>query len=255
MPQDDPGLPDPDRVLASAAQYLIEGGEYDAANMLLSCTLEIPRASSDHWNEGWWQLSLLLHGPRIVYEAIEDRGTLHDSIRAALRAVLPWGCTLESLSAQATLIELSDEWRKELTDIARGRTVHNQGTIRESDKARIVHGLRYRSQTEVKIADALDQKGIFFLPNCLGRLTAMSGARVNREPDFLICQDGHWGILEVDGEPYHPATRTVQDHERDRLFHHHGIRLVQHYDATRCYGDPLGVVDEFLTLLARAYTP
>jgi very-short-patch-repair endonuclease len=57
------------------------------------------------------------------------------------------------------------------------------------------------------------------------------------------------GILEVDGEPFHPPTRTVQDHERDRLFRDHGIRVVEHFDASQCFEAPDKVVERFLRLL------
>ena len=51
------------------------------------------------------------------------------------------------------------------------------------------------------------------------------------------------------GEPFHPATRTVEDHKRDRLFRSHGIQVVEHFDATECYKDPDRVVRDFLKLL------
>jgi hypothetical protein len=75
--------------------------------------------------------------------------------------------------------------------------------------------------------------------------------RRNREADFLVCLDGKWGILEVDGEPFHPPARTVHEHEQDRLFHNHGIAVVQHFDASRCYEDADGVVKQFLGLLKK----
>ena len=62
---------------------------------------------------------------------------------------------------------------------------------------------------------------------------------------------GVWEILEVDSEPFHPPTRTVHDHERDRPFLRHGVKVVQHFDATRCRNDPDGVVAEFLALMER----
>jgi hypothetical protein len=64
--------------------------------------------------------------------------------------------------------------------------------------------LSFSSVSEVKIAQALDRVGVLFFPNCRGRLTTTQGRR-NRECDFLVCYEGIWGILEVDGEPYHPA--------------------------------------------------
>jgi very-short-patch-repair endonuclease len=101
------------------------------------------------------------------------------------------------------------------------------------------------------VAQALDRAGVLFLPNCRARLN-LNDKRTNREADFLVCHHGKWGILEVDGEPFHPPSRTVQDHERDRLFQKHGIKTIEHYDATRCYNAPSDVVAEFLQLLSNA---
>jgi hypothetical protein len=110
------------------------------------------------------------------------------------------------------------------------------------------NGLRFRSQSEVCIARALDRAGALFFPNAKGRLGAVA-KRENREPDFLVCHQGKWGILEVDGEPFHPPSRTVHDHARDRLFKAHGVRVVEHYDAELCRSAPDTVVQEFLRLL------
>ena len=73
-----------------------------------------------------------------------------------------------------------------------------------------------------------------FLPNCKARV-GRSTNRLNREPDFLVCYKGKWGILAVDGEPSHPSTRTVEDHERDRLFRLSGVQVVEHFDAAECF--------------------
>jgi very-short-patch-repair endonuclease len=59
------------------------------------------------------------------------------------------------------------------------------------------------------------------------------------------------GILEDDGEPFHPPTRTVHDHTRDRVFKTHGIMVVEHFDASECFERPADVVRKFLTLLER----
>jgi hypothetical protein len=53
----------------------------------------------------------------------------------------------------------------------------------------------------------------------------------------------------VDGPDTHPPTRTVEDHERARLFQAHGILLVQHFDGGDCFEDADGVVNKFLYLL------
>ena len=133
-------------------------------------------------------------------------------------------------------------------------SVDNQGVRGRHDW----NGLTFNSQVEIRIAQVLDQKGVLFFANCLARVslprksTDEPGApttRTTREPDFLICHQGKWGILEIDGEPYHPPSRTVHDHEWDRLFLSHGVKLVQHYDANDARDDPYGVVQGFLRLL------
>src|SRR5207249_11659060 len=89
------------------------------------------------------------------------------------------------------------------------------------------NNLRFRSASETKIAAALDKvQGVWFLPNCRGRVGAPED-RKNREADFLVCHKGKWGILEVDGEAFHPPSRTTEDHERDRLFKLHGMIVME----------------------------
>jgi hypothetical protein len=71
------------------------------------------------------------------------------------------------------------------------------------------------------------------------------------EPDFLICYKGKWGILEINGEDFHSGiVKTTKDHERARRFKHYGLLFIEAYDYTKCRSDPVGVVDEFLKLLA-----
>jgi very-short-patch-repair endonuclease len=87
-----------------------------------------------------------------------------------------------------------------------------------------------------------------FFPNSRARLRISDKAMGNREPDFLVCADGHWGILEVDGDPWHPPERAAQEHERDRLFRRQGLK-VERYSADRCFEAADAVVAEFLGLL------
>lgn len=110
-------------------------------------------------------------------------------------------------------------------------------------------GLRYRSLPEVRIARALDRAGVLFLPNCMARLTLPNGQRVNREADFLVCYRGHWGVLEVDGENWHPPERTALEHKRDRVFRRHGLRTVERYDARACLQSADRLVADFLELV------
>jgi hypothetical protein len=112
--------------------------------------------------------------------------------------------------------------------------------------------LSFSSVSEVKIAQALDRVGVLFFPNCRGRLNTTEGRR-NRECDFLVCYEGIWGILEVDGEPFHPASRAAEDHKRDGFFLDHGV-WVHRFDSNECFKYPDDVVQRFLQRLKRLHS-
>ena len=112
--------------------------------------------------------------------------------------------------------------------------------------------LRFRSKTEIKIAEALDRTGVLFVPNSLARLNTPKG-RGNKEADFLICYKGKWGVLEVDG-PFHIAERRVEEQERERIFKINGIKVVERFDAKECYETPDKVVQKFFYLMEIAYS-
>lgn len=235
---------------ASAVRFLIDGGEEDAASLLLSCGLKIYQ-SGDSWFMGDEALSAVhveIYGPRAAYDVLcDDNNAITKAVRNAIEAVLPSDEYIKHFTVHAELIDIDPDWRSELLEIARGKGVHNQSL--RAKRTHIWMNLRFRSQSEIKIAQSLDEASVFFLPNCMGRLGSKP-QRKNREADFLVCQNGKWGILEVDGEPFHPPSRTVHDHERDRLFKMHGVRIVEHFDADRCYNEPNKVVREFLRILA-----
>jgi len=232
-----------DQILGNAARFLIEGQEEDAASVLLSCSL------SGIWEDimdGY--VTVELTGPRAAYDTLSDpNNPIHCAVFRALNAVT--GNRFSRLDTRVELVEISPDWREELLEIARGKSVHNQAT--EGAQARVWNNLRFRSESEIKIAQALDRAGLLFLPNCRARL-GPTESRANKEADFLICWEGKWGILEVDGEPFHPPSRTAKDHERDRLFKTHGIRVVEHFDATKCFEDPNAVVQQFLEILKKS---
>jgi len=103
-------------------------------------------------------------------------------------------------------------------------------------------GLIFRSESEIKIAKTLDHRGIFFIPPVRVRLNASKKSRQTRELDFVICHEGKWGVLEVDG-PFHVRDADV---ERDSWLTAHGITSIQRFPSLRCFQEPQAVVDEFL---------
>ncbi|MCA0458639.1 MAG: DUF559 domain-containing protein [Chloroflexi bacterium] len=113
------------------------------------------------------------------------------------------------------------------------------------------HGMTLRSHSEVKIAKALDRKGILFLADPKIRLDT-ENHRQTREVDFLIQHNGRWGILEVDG-PHHQHSAAA-DQWRDSRFSQHGLVVVR-FPADLCYRQPDTVVETFLQKLAVSPLP
>ncbi|MDM3858167.1 MAG: pentapeptide repeat-containing protein [Aphanizomenon gracile PMC649.10] len=137
--------------------------------------------------------------------------------------------------------------------LEKDNNINNQGVQFYSDS--IIHtweNLRFRSKTEIKIAEALDRTGVLFVPNSLARLNTSKG-RENKEADFLICYNGKWGVLEVDG-PFHTAERRVEEQERERIFKKNGIKVVERFDSERCYNNPDEVVQEFFKMIEIGYS-
>ncbi len=221
-----------ERIHASAVQFLIQENEKDAAIAFLACTFELTTWDSEYEHTTY---NALLRGPRWVYDVICDENhstTL--AIEKALNAVMPWDCSVKRILVRANFVDIEPGWKGQMLDIALGKVAHNQGIEIKNQAMIIWQNLRFRSESEKRLAEALDRAGVLFIPNCFARLTTAEG-RKNKEPDFVVCHKGRWGIIEVDGEPFHPPSRTVDDHKRDRDFRKYGIQVVEHFDARECY--------------------
>jgi hypothetical protein len=241
-------IPSAERIHASAVAFLLEGDDQLAAATLLACTVSA-RAIAREWLEDdvLVGLRIELAGPRDVCEVLSDaHHPITMAIHTAVQAVLPSHLVIDEVSVRARLVDVDPGWRRRLLNAARGEGVDNQAG--GNGAAHVWNGLRFRSRSEVAIAEALDRAGVLFLPNCRARLGAPP-QRENREADFLVCHHGRWGILEVDGEPFHPASRAAEDHARDRVFRLEGISVVEHFDAEECRHSPDDVVHRFLEIL------
>jgi hypothetical protein len=241
-----------------------------SAKILLSCE---PSFTYTQGNTGL-HAEIMLRAPEEIYRWLNygvsywdrfARGFIHEDcveplpatifslIEQAFKALLPAEISAVTIHPRAALIAINPEWRQELSDMLYGTNPHNQGLPLGEDKPlQIWNNLRFRSQAEIRIAEALERverPPVLFLPNCMARLGFSQ--RENREADFLICHKGKWGILEVDHPFSHPPSHKVHDDERARLFKAHGIHLVEHFDAGDCWENPDGVVKQFLYLLGR----
>lgn len=244
----EPTLPEDDHLLGMLVQFFVDGEDFDTAGQLLYCRMEVTF-------DGEYQFKLV--APRRIYDQLarEDAfmETVGDRVRAALTAVLaalnvnfdPAG-----LVFAPELTTIGADWRLQLAAAVDGKSAHNQAVGLK--KAVVWNDLRFRSAAELRIAQALEKAQVLYLPNCKASLGYK--IRETREPDFLICHRGRWGILQIDGEPFRPQSGSAQQTQSDSVIREHGIRIIEYYQAAQCLEDANGVVQHFLKTLAEAYS-
>lgn len=153
------------------------------------------------------------------------------------------------------LIEPEKDWQNITRNLIANTQNPNQGLVTE--KIFLQKGerepfkyneMKFASRSEIRIAQELEARNVLFFPLPLAvRSETGNFYEDHREPDFVICLDGVWGILEVS---YH-KDRYEKDSEKDIWFKKSGILCVQHYTAERCFNSPKEVVDEFLSILSK----
>jgi hypothetical protein len=126
-------------------------------------------------------------------------------------------------------------------DVRQNTAVQAGNQLAQPRRSILYKGMIFRSNTEVRIAKALDRAEVFYLPPTRARLT-IGRERQSREVDFLIFHAGRWGMLEVDG-PFHTA---ANDAARDAHMRANGISVIHRYDSERCFHAPQDVVADFL---------
>jgi uncharacterized protein YjbI with pentapeptide repeats/very-short-patch-repair endonuclease len=157
----------------------------------------------------------------------------------------------QELREKLSLLETQFEHRVE-REIQR-KLIANQG-IKAKNKS-TWGGMRFRSEPEKKIAQALDEMGVLFFPLPSGRVMTEEGM-VTREVDFLICSQGIWGILECDGV-WHLLNSlekgklplAANDHRRDNDFNRHGLWFIKRFTDEECKKNPRKVARQFLDML------
>ena len=113
------------------------------------------------------------------------------------------------------------------------------------------NGLKFYSDAEVKIAEALDRLSLLFFPQPQLRLNTSEG-RQNQQPSFVIVYQGKLGILQIDDEQCSQVESEAREVQSDFAFNSQDIRIVQHYDANRCRQESDRLVQEFLGILTQA---
>lgn len=229
-----------ERVLKGIVERLIHKEDNETALRLLNCEINA-EFDRDDFGYDYYEIHLIAQQPD--FDSLKPQEEyLQTTINEVLNGTTRDVCNC--LTICLPLPELEDGWRENLRAVIRGDKIVNQGVL-VSQAPYEYRGLYFRSKTEIKIAEILDKVGLLYFPLPVACLKGKS-----REPDFLIrTPSGKWGILEVQGEPYHPATRADQDHARSRAFMQFGIP-VQFFSSERCYRDPEGVIREFIKIVS-----
>ena len=132
--------------------------------------------------------------------------------------------------------------------------LNNQGNITEkvfkryNKEVLTYNEMKFGSLSELEIAKELEEREILFFPLPFAVRGKGIDHKNHREPDFLVCLKGTWGILEV---AHHIPERYEKDQEKSAWFKKSGILCVEHYTAEKCLNKPKEVVDEFLDILSR----
>jgi hypothetical protein len=243
-----------ERIHRTWLQVLIDTKHREIAALLVDAELSL------EWSN--WHPYVQIDLPSSAHSIIHNDKSIQDVISRSLTYVGRGyitdqnGNALDSFSIEyrLRLVEPEDSWRAVVRNLIVNAKDPNQGAITEKVFARdgkepyLYNEMKFGSQSEIRIAQELEQRKVLFFPLPLA-VRAETGKSYldHREADFLVCDNGVWGILEV---AYHP-NRFEQDAEKDLWFKKSGILCVQHFTAERCHSQPRQVVEEFLSVLAK----
>lgn len=166
--------------LGQAVQALIDDGQEETASLLISCGLSLQ--VSDCY-DSITCVEATLHGPMTTIKKLhrcylksksnesnpcadesdpfDDEGETFDHITYVFGLVLGMHTKIVTWGFQVENGDIPTNWRTELLEAVRKKGTTNQGISETSYKGRIVEyaNLRFRSQSEVKVAQALDALG------------------------------------------------------------------------------------------------
>lgn len=177
---------------------------------------------------------------------------LHDTFLAIFEGYADIPAKDAYIRFRAKLRKPEEDWYNIVQHFITEMSDPNQGLItekvfnREGRKPIVYNEMKFGSQSEIRIAQEFESRSVLFFPLPLAvRHETGQFYKDHREVDFLVCEKGIWGILEV---AYH-ANRYEKDSEKSSWFKKSGILCVEFFTAERCFNEPAKVVDEFLGIL------
>jgi hypothetical protein len=230
-------------------QYLLDTDFREVAALVLDGSLDVIP-------DDWGNASLVaVNLPPAAYSYVKSNVPIEQAIKETLGEIIKGYLPKDiEIRIDVKLLEVEENWKEIIRSLIANAKDPNQGTItdmilgRENKQPHLYNEMKFASKSEIRIAQEFEKRKILFFPLPLG-VRNDTGKRYldHREPDFLVCNDGVWGILEVS---YHPD-RFEKDAEKDAWFKKAGILCIQHYSSERCYNKPAEVVNEFLEILAK----
>jgi hypothetical protein len=244
------------RFLRTWIDYLLAANMREEAALVADAELEV---LSDNWGN---EYGIHVHLPPACHQYVFANRTIENNLTSSLTHVVEGHLHDQDGDARGAntiefgvrLLDVEDNWRSVVRELIANAKDPNQGVIAQKVFARVgksmytYNEMKFASQSEIRIAQELERRHVLFFPLPLA-VRAETGElyKDHREPDFVICHNGLWGILEV---AHHPD-RYEQDKEKDLWFKQSGILCVEHHTAERCYTDSRSVVDEFLGILSQ----
>ena len=229
---------------------LMELGHREVAALVVDAEIIMIRSSFDL--EGFY-----IDVPPSSFPLIQEEPSIKQIIEKTLRLIANGQIFYQNghrIEYRVKLLDVGGDWRQVVKDLIVNAKDANQGIIsemlaaRKGKQALTYNEMKFASQSEIRIAQELERRQVLFFPLPLAvRQETGVPWKDHREVDFLICQEGRWGILEVS---HHPD-RFEQDAQKDAWFKKSGILCVEHRSADRCYQNSGEVVDEFLSILAQ----
>jgi hypothetical protein len=237
-------------------QLLLDYNHRELAAMVIDGDLEI---TSDVYRDNFY---FTIGLPTVVYDIVVENESFKETIAKTMKVVSKGYDYNEDgsyigepeVAFRIKLVDVDHNWKDKVRELISNPKEANQGSIverifaRDGKQVLLYNEMRFASKSEIRIAQELEARRVLFFPLPLAVRSDTGAAYMDhREPDFLICQEGVWGILEVS---FHQPERYEKDSLKDIWFKKSGILCIQHYTAEKCFNYPSEVVDEFLQLLA-----
>ncbi len=219
------------RMLVAMARKAVERGRPDLAVALAwSAVEESVRPAGAH------DYQLILRAPGWAHEIV-DRSCQAADGEASILAELTSAAAKAPFAVSTATCNLepsTQPWRLALwRELNSG--LRNQGIVAFAGAYEAL-GMRFKSWSEVVLAQELARRDI---PMMAGPAYLWHGQL--REPDFIVFLGGRAFVIEVHGEPWHPAGRTAIDFQRNLIYRLAGLEVLT-FDAAEVRADPARVV-------------